>query len=1164
MSGPLFIPPETERQQKTASDPARSAWVSANAGSGKTHVLAQRVIRLLLDGTDPARILCLTYTRAAAANMAERVFKTLAGWAMLPEAELAAAIADVDGRMPARGRLRAARRLFARALETPGGLKIQTIHAFCEAVLHRFPLEANIAAHFELMDAQMEAALVAEARRDMLTSAGGTSAELGAAFAQVLEQAGESGLDGLLSEIVGKREALRRFIDALGQETPPFAALRAEFGFGPHETEAGIAAGAWPLPGFSPSEFAAFAQAAAETGAGAVLNNILPHASLAFEEADPVRRLELLRAGFLKKDGDPYGQKQFKQALLARLPDLLDRYALATQALRTACERLARLRMVDSTRAALVIADWLIRRYEQLKNGRGLLDFNDLITRTARLLLREDAGAWVRYKLDRGVDHILIDEAQDTSPEQWAVVLQLADDFFSGAGAQERTARTVFAVGDEKQSIYSFQGARPQSFAETRAFFSARVREAEAMFDDVRLKWSFRSTQDVLTAVDHVFADPQARRGLSQDDIAPEHKAIRAGAPGCVEVWPSIAPQAIEEPDDWAEPIDHATAPAVQLAEEVAATIAGWLEKPGERLEASGRPIAAGDIMVLVRKRDRFMHALSRALKNRHVPVAGADRLDLAAHIAVKDLVALGRFLLQPQDDLSLAALLRSPVFGLSDDALYALASGRGARPLSDTLRAADGMAEVAKRLEDWTNEAARLKPHDFYARLLSRDGLRAKIVARLGHEAGDILDEFLNFCLAEERVGLPGLQALLSTLESGGPQIRREMDRGRGEVRIMTVHAAKGLEAPVVFLVDSGSAPAIHAHLPKLMPFEPKTVPGPGLLWRPGKADANEVSRAAEARELELAEDEYRRLLYVGMTRAEDRLVVCGYQGKRGLPAGSWHDLVARALGGRPETAEDKNPFTGRSLQRFRLATAWTPEGKAEEAPSPVAEEPLPAALLEKMPPEPMLPRPLSPSGAIALIEPAAGEAVRSLSPVLDATPEPSAGIVRGRIFHKLLQSLPDIAPQDRLAAGARYLARAAADWNGDQRAAALASVLSLLEEPRFASLFSPSSRAEVAIMGEVEVSGRLRAVSGTIDRLAVTDEAVLIVDYKTDRPPAQKLSDVPEGYILQLALYRALVAAIYPSRAVRAVLLFTEGPFAIELPEPALQEALARLARA
>ncbi|WP_127520622.1 double-strand break repair helicase AddA [Mesorhizobium sp. Z1-4] len=1176
MSGKLSIPADTVRAQQLAARPDVSAWVSAHAGSGKTHVLSQRVVRLLLDGCEPSKVLCLTYTRAAAANMANRVFGDLAAWALMEDAPLAQVVGNLTGNAPGPKQLAAARRLFARALETPGGLKIQTIHAFCEAVLQQFPLEANIAGHFEMLDSRQEDILLAEARRDMIAGADtGHDPALARAFPDILATAGEFGLDALMGEIVRHRDGLRRFIAEVRDEDGGFSVLRTEFGFALDDTAESVAAAVWPLPQFDSAYLRRFAEEAQLSGAAAVVNDMLPEMSAAFAESSAERRLDHLVKGFLKAtDGQPYAASRFKKALRIEMPDLSDRYMETARHIIAARDRLALFRMVEATGSALTIADWLIARYERIKSARGFLDFNDLIGRTSALLARADAGAWVQYKLDQGIDHILIDEAQDTSPEQWRVVKSLAAEFFAGRGARDHVRRTIFAVGDEKQSIYSFQGAEPAAFAESGHQFASSVAEAEARFEQVRLTRSFRSTDDVLQAVDLVFADEIRRKGLTRDPGLIAHDGIRTGEPGYVEAWPSLGPETVEEPDDWTQPVDHASAPSVRLAESIADTISGWLRE-GEILEGQKRRVAPGDILVLVRKRGSFVHALTRALKDasRAVPVAGADRLVLTDHIAVKDLLAIARFVQQPEDDLSLAALLRSPIFGLSDSELFALAHDRGNRSLYSSLRhhaEADLLlANVAGTLETWRDSAAFLPVFEFYAGLLAgapgTPAVRAKLVARLGAEAGDVIDEFLSFCLAIEQTGGDGLEALLAALDESAPEIKREMDQSRDEVRIMTVHASKGLEAPIVFLVDPGSEAFHTQHLPVLMPFRSRNGrwKGEGYLWRAGPGAANPFAKGRGTAIRDAAEEEYRRLLYVGMTRAEDRLIVCGYHGVRGRPALSWHGMVEAALKGSDYTETRERQGSDAPVLRFR----YTPFDGTDATVGniPVVEPPAVAAApdpLGPLPAAPKLPPPLRPSGTGLMVEDGNAEpAGTGASPVLDPVREPSLAQARGIAIHRLLQLLPSVPEKERPAALARYLSSVASAWPQAERDRLAESVGAILSDPAFADVFAPGSRAEVSLMGEIEVGGRSWSVSGKVDRLAVSENEVLIVDYKTGRVVPRNAAEVPENHVRQLAVYRALLEPVYPGRTVRAALLFTEGPIFIPLEPQALDAALAAL---
>jgi ATP-dependent helicase/nuclease subunit A len=1141
---------ETVARQRRASDPAASAWVSANAGSGKTYVLAQRVVRLLLAGTPPGRILCLTFTKAAAANMANRVFGWLAEWTRLSDEELDHRLENLGEPRPDARRRAVARRLFAEALETPGGLKILTIHGFCERVLQQFPFEANVTPRFTVLDDRTASEYVAAARANVITQATSEPDSLfGQAMTAVIEGASDSAFANALGELLGARSALAQALAAApGPDVRSLIpGIAAALGVSPDDSTARVDAEV--LEGIPAENWLDLAVAFEEGSASDRKNSLLLRDAAASRDVS-VRR-SLYRSVFFTQEGKPRARlytKGFRDGFAswaARLDAEMERLVLLDER-RRAVETLTR------TAGLLTLADAILGAYARAKAARGALDFDDLVAKTKNLFTRVPAS-WVLYKLDGGLDHVLVDEAQDTNSDQWEIVAGLTSEFTSGFGARGLSHRTVFAVGDEKQSIYGFQGAAPEAFDAWRRRYLRTHEDADLAFFDVRLTQSFRSTPDVLHAVDHVFAREEAYAGLEAQAAATIHETVRAGHPGLVEVWPLVqAEPAVTVESAWDAPFDtaRATSQHVILAERIAAAIQRWTTTGDP--DAGRPPVSPGDVLILVRSRGTLFEATLRALKLKGVPVAGADRLVLNEHIAVLDLLALGDAMITPEDDLALACVLKSPLFDLTDEDLMLLAPGRPgslAQALEEAARGDTRFAEAQSRLSVWRESGRSLPPFDVFSRVLGRDGGRRAFRARLGPEADDVLAELLGRALAFGRDHIPTMAGFLAWMRGAEVQIKRDLDVSSGEVRVMTVHGAKGLEAKVVVLADAGLPPSGQQDA-CVQALPATTTRGPLPVWSPKAAD--DPAPVAEARLIAraTAEAEHRRLLYVALTRAEDHLVVAGSlrANAKEIDPRSWYALVRDALA--PLSQEAPLPGTEETMLRFRVT-----EGTAEVSPTPARPADvvvLPSWASAALPAEPMS-RTLSPSAAVA----------HSREKVSVSLSDPALARARGVAIHRLAEKLPALPPEARRSAAHRYLAGGHAGLPPEAGLADADTIveeaLALVAEPALAALFEGETRTEVAISGRIDIGGLPHAITGRIDRLVRQgDGSLLLVDLKTDRDPPEL---VPQSYAAQLAIYRALLRAMMPGQAVHAAILWTAVPRLTLLDGESLDAAFASI---
>jgi len=1115
-----------------AADPKHSAWVSANAGAGKTHTLANRVTRLLLAKAPPERILCLTYTKAAAAEMSDRLFNVLGKWSMASDEDLTRFIAEIGGTDLSTDGLREARRLFAKALETPGGLKIQTIHSFCQNLLSRFSVEAAVPPGFTVIDEQTSREIIAGARARVLERAGSGDVVLGAAVSLLVTQTSEQKLQDILDAALGneRRKLARALAGCNSRDGSLTRTMRRFHGADESESEDDIvgsfcatlkteiaqlkAVVAWMKQGSTRDQQRAGGLERAltmELGTGAFEN---------------------LLSSFMTQKGESYAELVTKKTAQAR-PDLLNYLLDLERRICAAEEKRRAAHAAALCDAALTVADAVRDLYTAEKRSRGVLDYDDLITETLKLLERGETAAWVLYKLDGGLDHVLVDEAQDTSPEQWAILKKLTEEFFSGAGRESGTVRTVFAVGDEKQSIFSFQGADPAQFDINRQYFAGHIQNAGLAFNYEWLKTSRRSVPEVLTFVDRVFAEEAARIGLTSLGLAIEHEALRKETKGLVEFWPSIKPDDKDEPDPW-RPVDtpSETSPVVRLAEKIARTIKGWISN-GVALPGKEHAIRPGDIMILLPRREPFGSEIIRQLKAVNVPVAGADRIRITEQIAVQDLIALGRFALLQEDDLTLATVLRSPLVGVSEETLFDLSYGRKETLWRSLRENSDPTLDAAREfLSECLNRADFVPPYEFYAHILTVRGMRPRLLARLGAEASDAIEEFLSLALSHESQNPPSLEGFLHWIERGGAEIKRDMERGRDEVRVMTVHGAKGLEADIVILPDT-TRPASNAQKRQLL------YANDGVLFSVPDAVAPLAVKAAKQAANAEALNEHKRLLYVALTRAKERLYICGFENRKGIDPNSWYTLMERA-------ANELGVAVERGGETIRVY-GNNEDNVARSAPIDATKIEIPHWALTAPKQETERPRIVRPS----LIE-------TPPSPLSPLSRE-GKSFKRGVLIHALLARLPEIAPESRGDVARKFLL--ARDVPAEDTDGLTKEILAVLRDEIFAPVFAAGSRAEVALAAELPELGGIK-VNGRVDRLAVSDREVLVLDFKTDRTVPETEKHVASGYLAQMALYREALRRVFPGKKVVCGLLWTAGPKLMRLPDGPLDTQLGRLA--
>jgi ATP-dependent helicase/nuclease subunit A len=1120
--------PRLEGDQLRASSPKDHAALSASAGTGKTHVLTARVLRLLLSGVDPSSILCLTFTKAGAAEMAHRIHERLAYWVRLKDGDLALELEALGEDVGPEIRERA-RTLFAGVLDAAGGgLRIQTIHAFAQGLLAAFPAEAGLVPGFKPLEGREEKILARQTLSGLLVEAErGGDLPLISDIQALSHRLGEGGAEGFLMQCARAPDAMA----AMGPREGVEARLYRAFDLPAGDIEDEIASACCDDI-FDLEALRRIADANRSWGSSTGVNccDIVA----AWQAKNPVERargLGELAGLVLTKSGEP---RKPQAGLLKADPD----YAEYASKLTECCQRLLRMRaragFVDSLAAGLRAGRTFAFAYAGAKRAQGVVDFDDLIRWVERLLLEPGMGDWVRYKLDQETDHILVDEAQDTNDRQWNIVRALASEYFAGQGAR-KAHRTIFTVGDYKQAIFGFQGTDPSAFEAARAWFLREALATGRDFLDLSMDRSFRSAAPLLELVDRVIAEV-GHDALGLPGRSNPHESHHSTRPGSVTLWLPYSEDSAEAGDEagaegW---ISDTTR---RFAGKLARQIRSWIDTRFEIGEGNKRrPVRPEDIMVLVRRRSQLASLLVARLHAENVPVAGVDRLRLSAPLAVQDLLAAIRFAAQPSDDLNLASLLVSPLFGWTQEELYSAASRRPG-VLWPQLRSAateDGKAaQTVAGLQSLLAMADYATPHQFLETILSGplEG-RRKLMARLGREARDPIEELVASALQFETGPGPSLQRFLDWFARGDVEIVRDPSAPLDAVRVMTVHGSKGLQAPVVILADACVDPKRTLLRDPCFSFGPE---GPEVpVVKPRKEERGGPLDGQLLQQERLEMQEHWRLLYVGLTRAEQRLYIGGSLGSRdrdGPPVDSWYAAVDRAMEGLG-TDWDEDPLWGRSRRYGHGETLAKSVAAKVEQPEAL----LPSWLREPAPQEARPPRPLAPS--------AIGEDDMADPP---PSPELRQAALRGKLLHRLFERLPDVGPGRRGELADQWLERSAGIADAAFRQSLVEDACAIVGDPLFAELFGPTALAEAPIAAVVEGG---TVVSGTVDRLLLGEENILILDFKTSRRTPERAEDIPASHMRQMAAYAAALEVIFPGRKVEAALLYTAGPLLHMLP--------------
>lgn len=1226
-------PPTITPQQKRAIDPATSAWVSANAGSGKTKVLTDRLLMLLLYGTAPSHILALTFTKVAAAEMLDRLNKKLSKWVTMSEEDLQQELITIGIETPSQEILTRARHLFTHVLETRGGIKIQTIHSFCQTILKKFSVEAGVSPQYETLTDEEDQNLLQEALFY-------TFSTIKLPYNDLFEKSNPHYVEGAIKQILSYQMRLEKLHQKFPHDQDLIDFIFSIFQCDTQDTLENIQQKFIDQIPYDAFEEIIFHLQDVKNKKPLIVRTLLSSIvsykdSLRGKsnsgksnsgkndsgennlEEDNTNLLAFYQELFFTKNLEPKALSSLaSDAFQKDFPLLTDVLISEQKRLEDFFDHKKNITLARITSSLNLIARQTYHHYQHLKDKKSCLTYNDLIIRTRNLLTQNnEAAAWVLYKIDGGIDHILIDEAQDTNFEQWDIIKSISQEFFSGESKYDDKAklpRTLFVVGDAKQSIYSFQRSDPKAFIQLKSFFENKIQESQKRFDYIPLDESFRSAPAILKAVDLIFNDPYVQQKFPEKNL--QHIPFHKTRKGKVALLPLVTPpsQTKEDAKDKTpneEKAEEEQKASIILAQNLAQTIASWVGK--RPLTGENRLVRAGDIMILLRKREEaFISTLNRSLKNLGIPTAGADRLNITDELAIKDLLSAASFVLSPYDDFTLACFLKSPFIGITEEHLYELATTRitSSQNKSISPNTTPSLWEHLSQQKDpqYQDVISYLhtllqrqawKPYDFFSYLLHQTGPLLKdvtgyqnLIRRLGSDVKDPVEAFLTYALAFGDQHGHTLQGFVPHILKNKPQIRRDMDvTDLQEVRTLTIHGAKGLQAPIVILPDAHASSIIKGghKTPQVLWHQQEDCFVP--LWCPYVNLFSHFYKKVTDDYKIKAEEEHKRLFYVAATRPQNELYITGIKTKQTLDPECWYNLTENVF--KKHAHKEPFPFIddqGEALvikdeeeKQHANSISYLTEKRGEEKrgkekrigkeKKEEGEKTSPQKNNQTHQEEPnQTPENLE---IPAFFQTPPASFYKNIAPSHPSTQDdvtpPSAvsshSMTRGIIIHRLLEMLPQVPASKRLESAIHYVKNYTSydilsgpdSFGSEQDIHNLCTrLIHIIESKPFCDIFSEQSRSEVPLSGSMTINHQHVPIQGRIDRLLITDHDVTIVDFKSKTKVPETPDRIPQTYLYQMTCYHTIVQNIFKNKHVTSAILWTEDPMLMTIPETLIQE--------